>query len=109
MKFVVALIAVVTGGLLALPANAQTFPTKPVRLIISFTPQLLRKDMDLGLDAGRHFEVPLPLASMTRDLIQQMIGRGWTSEDFATLLLQQAQSSGIELKPENVEVGDGLS
>jgi 3-hydroxyisobutyrate dehydrogenase len=76
---------------------------------VTFTPQLLRKDMDLGLDAGRHFEVPLPLASMTRDLIQQMIGRGWTSEDFATLLLQQAQSSGIELKPENVEVGDGLS
>jgi 3-hydroxyisobutyrate dehydrogenase len=76
---------------------------------VTFTPQLLRKDMDLGLDAGRHFEVPLPLASMTRDLIQQMIGRGWTSEDFATLLLQQAQSSGTELKPENVEVGDGLS
>ena len=76
---------------------------------VTFTPQLLRKDMDLGLDAGRHFEVPLPLASMTRDLIQQMIGHGWASEDFATLLLQQARSSGIELKPENVEVGDGLS
>ena len=30
-------------------------------------------------------------------------------QDFATLLLQQAQASGIELKPENVEVKDGLS
>ena len=78
-------------------------------LKVTFTPQLLRKDMDLGLDAGRSFEVPMPLASMTRDLIQQMIGRGWTEQDFAALLLQQAQSSGIELKPENVEVGDGLS
>jgi 3-hydroxyisobutyrate dehydrogenase len=78
-------------------------------LKVTFTPQLLRKDMDLGLDAGRNFEVPMPLASMTRDLIQQMIGRGWTEQDFAALLLQQAQSSGIELKPENVEVGDGLS
>ena len=76
---------------------------------VTFTPHLLRKDLDLGLDAGRRFEVPMPLASMTRDLIQQMIGRGWTEQDFATLLLQQAQSSGIELKPENVEVGDGLS
>jgi 3-hydroxyisobutyrate dehydrogenase-like beta-hydroxyacid dehydrogenase len=76
---------------------------------VTFTPQLLRKDMDLGLDAGRRFEVPMPLASMTRDLIQQMIGRGWTEQDFATLLMQQAQSSGIELEPENVEVGDGLS
>ena len=50
-----------------------------------------------------------PLASMTRDLIQQMIGRGWTEQDFATLLLQQAQASGVKLESENVEVGDGLS
>jgi 3-hydroxyisobutyrate dehydrogenase len=76
---------------------------------VTFTPQLLRKDMDLGLDAGRHFEVPMPLASAARDLIQSMIGQGWTEQDFATLLLQQAEASGIKLKPENVEVGDGLS
>lgn len=76
---------------------------------VTFTPQLLRKDMDLGLDAARKFEVPMPLASATRDLIQAMIGRGWTEEDFATLLLQQAQASGVTLKSENVEVGDGLS
>ncbi len=76
---------------------------------VTFTPQLLRKDLDLGLDAGRHFEVPMPLASATRDLIQSMIGQGWTEQDFATLLLQQAEASGLKLKPENVEVGDGLS
>jgi len=76
---------------------------------VTFTPQLLRKDMDLGLDAARKFEVPMPLASATRDLIQAMIGRGWTEQDFATLLLQQAQASGMQLKPENVEVGDGLA
>ena len=76
---------------------------------VTFTPQLLRKDMDLGLDAGRRFEVPMPLASATRDLIQSMIGQGWTGQDFAALLLQQAEASGINLKPENVEVGDGLS
>jgi len=76
---------------------------------VTFTPYLLRKDMDLGLDAGRKYEVPMPLATATRDLIQSMMGRGWTAEDFATLLLQQAQASGITLKPENKEVGDGLS
>ena len=78
-------------------------------LKVTFTPKLLRKDMDLGLDAGRRFEVPMPLATATRDLIQSMIGRGWTEQDFAALLLQQAQASGIELQPENVPVGDGLS
>jgi len=76
---------------------------------VTFTPHLLRKDMDLGLDAGRKFEVPMPLASATRDLIQSMIGQGWTEQDFATLLLQQAEASGLKLKPENVEVGDGLA
>jgi len=76
---------------------------------VTFTPQLLRKDMDLGLDAGKRFEVPMPIAALTRDLIQQMIGHGMTEEDFSTLILMQAKASGIELKPENVAVGDGLS
>ena len=76
---------------------------------VTFTPQLLRKDMDLGLDAGRRYEVPLPLAAITRDLIQSMIGRGMTEQDFSQLLVQQAQASGLELDPENVPVSDGLS
>jgi len=76
---------------------------------VTFTPHLLRKDMDLGLDAGREFEVPMPLAALTRDLIQQMIGHGMTEQDFATLLVMQAKASGLELKPENKEVGDGLA
>ena len=76
---------------------------------VTSTPELLRKDLDLGLDAGRRFEVPMPLAALTRDLVQSMIGRGMRGEeDFAALLLQQAQASGIELRPENVAVGDGL-
>jgi len=75
---------------------------------VTFTPKLLRKDLDLGLDAGREFQVPMPLTSLTRDLLQQMIGRGMTEQDFSTLLLMQAQASGLELKPENVQVGDGL-
>jgi 3-hydroxyisobutyrate dehydrogenase-like beta-hydroxyacid dehydrogenase len=69
----------------------------------------LRKDLDLGLDAGRRYEVPMPLASITRDLLQQMMGQGMTEEDFATLLVMQARSSGLKLEPENVEVEDGLS
>ena len=76
---------------------------------VTFTPKLLRKDLDLGLDAGREFEVPMPLSSLTRDLLQQMIGQGMTEQDFSTLILMQAKASGIDLKPENKEVGDGLA
>ena len=76
---------------------------------VTFTPELLRKDIDLGLAEGRELGVPMPLASVTRDLVQTLIGHGYTDKDFAALLLLQAQASGIELKSENVEVSDGLS
>jgi 3-hydroxyisobutyrate dehydrogenase-like beta-hydroxyacid dehydrogenase len=76
---------------------------------VTFTPELLRKDLDLGLDAGRHFEVPLPLASLTRDILQSLIGHGTQDEDFAKLLVHHAKASGVELAPENVPVDDGLS
>jgi len=76
---------------------------------VTFTPHLLRKDLDLGLDAGRELEVPMPLASLVRDLVQALIGNGHVDKDFAALLLMQAQASGITLDPENVPVSDGLS
>jgi 3-hydroxyisobutyrate dehydrogenase len=75
---------------------------------VTFTPELLRKDLDLGLGAGREFGVPMPLASLTRDMVQTLIGHGYAEQDFSTLLLLEAKASGIELQPENVEVGDGL-
>jgi 3-hydroxyisobutyrate dehydrogenase-like beta-hydroxyacid dehydrogenase len=76
---------------------------------VTFTPQLLRKDLDLGLDAGRRFDVPMPLASITRDVVQSLIGQGVLDEDFAKLLVLEAQNAGLALTPENVPVGDGLS
>jgi 3-hydroxyisobutyrate dehydrogenase-like beta-hydroxyacid dehydrogenase len=76
---------------------------------VTFTPHLLRKDLDLGLDAGRALEVPMPLASAVRDLVQALIGNGFADQDFASLIVMQARASGIELTPENVAVDDGLS
>ena len=76
---------------------------------VTFTPHLLLKDVDLGLDAARRFEVPMPLASITRDIVQTLIGRGMTEEDFAQLLLLEAEAAGVNLVPENAPVGDGVS
>jgi len=75
---------------------------------VTFTPQLLRKDLDLGLDAGRRFDVPLPLASLTRDILQSLIGHGTKDEDFSKLLVHHARASGLDLAAENVPVSDGL-
>jgi 3-hydroxyisobutyrate dehydrogenase-like beta-hydroxyacid dehydrogenase len=75
---------------------------------VTFTPKLLRKDLDLGLEAARRFDVPMPLASLTRDVVQSLIGHGMDDEDFAKLIVLQARASGLELRSEQVAVDDGL-
>jgi 3-hydroxyisobutyrate dehydrogenase-like beta-hydroxyacid dehydrogenase len=74
----------------------------------TFTPILLRKDFDLGLAAARELDVPMPVAAVTAQLVQASVGSGRVDEDFAILLDLQAAASGLELKPENVAVDDGL-
>jgi len=75
---------------------------------VTFTPALLRKDLDLGLAAARRLDVPMPIAAQTREIVQTMIGSGLANTDFAELLTLQAQASGVKLEPENVDVSDGL-
>jgi 3-hydroxyisobutyrate dehydrogenase-like beta-hydroxyacid dehydrogenase len=75
----------------------------------TFTPLLLRKDFDLGLAAGHELNVPMPLAGLTAQLVQQSVAGGRVAEDFAILLDQQAAASGLVLKPEDTPVDDGLS
>jgi 3-hydroxyisobutyrate dehydrogenase-like beta-hydroxyacid dehydrogenase len=76
---------------------------------VTFTPELLRKDMDLGLELSRRLDVPMPLAAISREQIQSVIGHGIAEQDFAALLVLQARASGIELRPEHAQVDDGLS
>lgn len=74
----------------------------------TFTPVLLRKDLDLGLAEGRRTGVPMPVTSMTREIVQSTIGRGFEKDDFATMLLVAAANAGLELTSENAQVADGL-
>lgn len=74
----------------------------------TFTPTLLRKDLDLALSSARATQVPMPVTSQVRELVQTLIGNGFENDDFAALLLLQAQSSGITLQAENIEVGSDL-
>jgi 3-hydroxyisobutyrate dehydrogenase-like beta-hydroxyacid dehydrogenase len=74
----------------------------------TFTPVLLRKDFDLGLQAARELEVPMPVAALVHEIVQGVIGNGSTDDDFAIMLEYQARASGLKLEPENVEVSDGL-
>ncbi len=75
---------------------------------VTFTPKLLLKDMDLGLNAARAHGVSMPAAAATRESVARMVGRGHDHIDFAVLLLETARDAGLELKPEGVVVSDGL-
>jgi 3-hydroxyisobutyrate dehydrogenase len=77
---------------------------------VTFTPELMRKDMDLGLAMGRSLEVPLPVANVTRDIFQQSMGHGNRSTmDFGIVMDYMAKCSGIEeLVSEDAEISDGL-
>ena len=74
----------------------------------TFTPVLLRKDLDLGLRAGDELGVPMPVTAAARETVQAAVAQGRTTEDFAVLLELQARNSGLELVSEDVVVDDGL-
>ena len=73
-----------------------------------FTGRLLRKDFDLGMEAARELDVPMPVAAAAQQLVQALIGSGHADEDFAALLELQARASGLELVSEEQDVDDGL-
>jgi 3-hydroxyisobutyrate dehydrogenase-like beta-hydroxyacid dehydrogenase len=74
----------------------------------TFTPLLLLKDLDLGLEAGRNLGVPQPLAALTREIVQSMMGNGYHDVDFGALLEMEAKAAGLELKSEDKKIDDGL-
>jgi len=74
----------------------------------TFTPPLLRKDMDLGLSAARELGVPMPVTAAARECVQSIIGQGYREEDFATLLLHEAANAGLDISSEERDVDTGL-
>ena len=82
----------------------------------TFTPALLRKDLDLGLSAGRQLEVSMPVTAATREALQAHFGMaqlkddpaGYLEKDFAAILETVAQHSGIELTEEGTPYPTGL-
>ncbi|HEX2655782.1 MAG TPA: NAD(P)-dependent oxidoreductase [Xanthobacteraceae bacterium] len=82
----------------------------------TFTPKLLRKDLDLGLELGREYDVPMPVTAATREMLQAHIGAAQSkpdpekhlSADFAAMLETMAQAAGMKVASENKNVPTGL-
>jgi 3-hydroxyisobutyrate dehydrogenase len=82
----------------------------------TFTPSLLRKDLDLGLTAARDLGVPMPIAAATREALQLHFGAAtlqpdpaaYLEKDFAALIETVGLGAGMKLKSENKPVKSGL-
>jgi 3-hydroxyisobutyrate dehydrogenase len=82
----------------------------------TFTPELLRKDLDLGLEAARKLDVPVPVTAAAREALQSHFGaaqlkpdpKAYLEKDFAALLETVALGAGLKLESENVPVPTGL-
>jgi 3-hydroxyisobutyrate dehydrogenase len=82
----------------------------------TFTPELLRKDMDLGLGLGRDWDVPMPVTAAAREVLQNHFGAAtlkpnpdeYLQKDFAALMETMALTSGMTLESENKNVPTGL-
>jgi 3-hydroxyisobutyrate dehydrogenase len=82
----------------------------------TFTPALLRKDLDLGLAAGRALDVPMPVTAAMREALQAHFGAarlqpdpaGYLEQDFAATLETVALAAGLKLESENMPVPTGL-
>jgi 3-hydroxyisobutyrate dehydrogenase-like beta-hydroxyacid dehydrogenase len=75
----------------------------------TFTPALLLKDFDLGFEAGRELDVPMPVAASARERVQALLDDGYTDVDFAALIELQARASGLDLVADETPVPDGLA
>ena len=82
----------------------------------TFTPELLRKDLDLGLELARDWDVPMPTTAATREALQTHFGAAtlqknpeeYLQKDFAALMETMALAAGMKLEPENKPVPTGL-
>jgi 3-hydroxyisobutyrate dehydrogenase len=82
----------------------------------TFTPELLRKDLDLGLELGRAMDVPMPVTAATREMLQAHFGaatrksdpHAYLGKDFAALMETMALAAGMQLTSEEKEVPTGL-
>ncbi|HYS47927.1 MAG TPA: NAD(P)-dependent oxidoreductase [Xanthobacteraceae bacterium] len=82
----------------------------------TFTPELLRKDLDLGLELGREQDVPMPVTAAAREVLQSHFGAAtlkpnpdeYLQKDFAALIETMALLAGMKLESENKNVPTGL-
>jgi 3-hydroxyisobutyrate dehydrogenase-like beta-hydroxyacid dehydrogenase len=70
-----------------------------------FALRLARKDVNLAVEVGREFEVPMRLANLTLAELTEALNRGWGQRDSRVAMLLQEERAGIDVHvpPENIQ------
>ena len=70
-----------------------------------FALRLARKDVNLAVEVGREFDVPMRLANLTLAELTEALNRGWGQRDSRVAMLLQEERAGVDVHvpPENIQ------
>ncbi len=67
---------------------------EPVR----FALKLAKKDVGLATGLARELEVPMAMAALTEQTLDEAMARGWAERDYATPFLLQEERAGVQVR-----------
>ncbi len=63
-----------------------------------FALRLARKDVDLAVNVGREYDVPMRLANLVLQEMTEAMNRGWGDRDSRVAMLLQEERAGVEVR-----------
>jgi 3-hydroxyisobutyrate dehydrogenase len=64
----------------------------------NFALRLLRKDVGLATELGREYHVPMMIAALAEQQLEEALGRGWGDKDSNALFCLQEERAGVQLR-----------
>lgn len=64
----------------------------------NFALKLLRKDVGLATELGREYHVPMMIAALAEQQLEEALRRGWGDKDSNALFCLQEERAGVELR-----------
>ncbi len=65
---------------------------------VNFALRLLRKDVGLATELGREYHVPMMIAALAEQQLEEAMRRGWGEKDSMTFFRLQEERAGVELR-----------
>ena len=67
-----------------------------------------RKDIDLAVQVGREFDVPMRLASISLQEMIEGVNRGWGDRDSRSPMMLQEERAGVQVRTTKEAIQEAL-